>query len=134
MARGMRENRRVRWEAPQSDARQRWRVVAAAGALFAAIFVVRIVDGNVDDAVTLLYLMPIALVAVEFGLAGGTIAAVLACGLLGIWVATDDPGLTPVGFSTRAVAFLAVGTLDYLLGRKPKWGEMKRKGIGVRGA
>src|SRR4051794_12416510 len=99
----------MRWEAPQSGTRRRWRVLAAALALFAGVFALRVVDENPDDAVTLLYLVPIALVAIEFGLAGGSISAVLACALLGTWIAVDDPGITAVGFLTRAVAFLAVG-------------------------
>lgn len=89
--------------------RHRGRVLAAALVLFAAVFLLRIADGNPDDAIALLYLIPIALIAVEFGLAGGSIAAVLACALLGLWVAVDGPGVSAVGFLTRAVAFLAVG-------------------------
>jgi PAS domain S-box-containing protein len=99
----------VRWAAPQSDSRQTRRIIAAAAVAFAAVFVLRLVDGNSDDAVTLLYILPIALAAAELGVAGGLAAALIACALLGVWVAVDDTDLTVIGFISRSVAFATVG-------------------------
>jgi cellulose synthase/poly-beta-1,6-N-acetylglucosamine synthase-like glycosyltransferase len=45
------------------------------------------------------------------------------------YVALDN-----LGYRQLQSLLRAVGTMDYLLGRSPKWGEMKRKGIGVRGS
>jgi cellulose synthase/poly-beta-1,6-N-acetylglucosamine synthase-like glycosyltransferase len=48
--------------------------------------------------------------------------------LLG-YVALDN-----LGYRQLQSLFRAVGTLDFLLGRRGQWGEMKRRGIGVEGA
>jgi PAS domain S-box-containing protein len=99
----------VSWVAPQSETRPRGRVIVAILALFAAIFVLRLVDDRPDDAVTLLYVVPIALLAAELGLVGGFIGGLLACALVGVWIAVENPSLTVLGYSTRAVVFLFLG-------------------------
>jgi protein-histidine pros-kinase len=89
--------------------RPRWQAIAAAVAAFAVVFVLRLIDHNSDDGVTLLYVVPIAILAIELGAVGGFLGAVVACGLLGIWVAVDDTHLTVIGFLTRAIVFFTVG-------------------------
>jgi PAS domain-containing protein len=98
----------VGWRA-RSDTRLGAGSLAAVVALFAAIFVLRFLDGNAEDGVTSLYILPIALLAVELGLIGGLIGVAAAVVLLGIWIGVADPGLSAVGIAIRVVVFLAVG-------------------------
>jgi PAS domain S-box-containing protein len=76
---------------------------------FAVVFVLRLIDENAADGLTLLYVIPITILAAEFGVAGGLAAALAACGLVGIWVGVNDVNLTVVGFLVRVVAFVTVG-------------------------
>jgi protein-histidine pros-kinase len=89
--------------------RPRWQAIAAVVAAFAVVFVLRLIDQNSTDGVTLLYVVPIAILALELGAVGGFVGAVVACGLLGIWVVVEDTDLTVIGFLTRAVVFFTVG-------------------------
>ena len=86
-------------------------VLAAAAGLFAAIFALRQTSTDGADAVELLYVVPISLVALELGLLAGVGAAALALGLVGIWTLSSPAGLDGVGMFTRGVAFLAVGSV-----------------------
>jgi PAS domain S-box-containing protein len=99
----------VTWAAFQQRARQRWRAIAVALAAFAVVFVLRLIDKSANDGLTLLYVVPIAIVAAEFGVAGGLVAAVVSCGLVGAWVAIEDAHLSVIGFLVRATAFITVG-------------------------
>jgi len=84
-------------------------VLGAAGSLFATIFVLGQTSDDVADAVALLYVIPVALAALELGLAAGVASAVLAMGLVDTWALTthSDPGA--IGVLARGVAYLAVG-------------------------
>ena len=84
-------------------------VLGVAAGLFATIFGLRETSGNPADAIVLLYVIPISLVALELGLAAGVAAAAFALGLVGVWALTTHPGLEPVGVLTRGAAYLAVG-------------------------
>ena len=101
----------MRWSALQSATRRRWRAVAAALAAFAVVFALRLIDQRADDAVSLLYVIPIAILAAEFGVVGGLAAAIVACGLVGLWAAVQDTDLTFIGFVIRGVAFVVVGAV-----------------------
>ena len=91
--------------------RRRASTTAAATVLFVAVFVLRLADGDANDGVTLLYVLPIALLAAEFGAVAGLAAALVAVGLLGLWVVVDDPAIGFVGVATRSLVFLTVGLL-----------------------
>jgi PAS domain S-box-containing protein len=84
----------------KSPERRRWLGVAAL--LFAVVFALRFIRQNPADLVTLLYALPIALVAAERGRSWGIAAAALALILFGIWDAADREA--------------APSTLDYLIG------------------
>jgi signal transduction histidine kinase len=86
-------------------------VVAAALIASAAITLWRMSSGDADDAMDLLYVVPIALLALELGLYGGIGAAAFALALVGIWSGVHGVELGPLGFLTRAVAFAAVGAI-----------------------
>jgi PAS domain S-box-containing protein len=105
------ENRAVRSAAPQSPLRHRWQAIAAAAATFAVVFVFRLIDPNTGDGLTLLFVVPIVILASEFGLAGGLGAALVACGLVALWTVVQDPGLGVGGFLTRWATFLVIGVV-----------------------
>ena len=84
-------------------------VLAAAAGLYGGVFALRAAMGDAADAIELLYVVPIALVALELGLRTGVAAAGLALGLLGVWALDAHAGLGAVGVTTRGVAYLAVG-------------------------
>jgi PAS domain S-box-containing protein len=101
----------VTWALGNSEARARGRALAGIVVLFAAVTVLRFVDDNPDDAVTFLYVLPVALLAAEFGLAGGIAGAVASLALYGIWVMVEDADVTAVQVLVRAVAFTSIGVL-----------------------
>ncbi len=77
--------------------------------LFALLFALRQVSPYGGDPLALLYVVPIALIALEFGLLGGLAATLLAVALLALWLLTSDPDLDAIGVIARVVAFAVVG-------------------------
>lgn len=86
-------------------------VLAAAAVLLVAVFVVRQIHVGAADAISLFYVVPIALAALELGLRAGVAAAGVAFALFLIWVASADPDITSLGYVTRLVGFVAVGSV-----------------------
>ncbi len=88
---------------------RRWGTLLAAAALFVAIFVFRFATPVTRDGVLFLLIVPISLLAIEFGLPGGAAGAALAIVAMFSWVAFGDPELSTLGLMTRTVVFLLVG-------------------------
>lgn len=86
-------------------------MLAAAALLFAAVFALRVAITDTDQLVTLFYALPIALVAVELGLAWGLTAAAMALGLFGLWDVTwaRDVPHNFHDYSAGGAAFLLLG-------------------------
>jgi PAS domain S-box-containing protein len=84
-------------------------VLAVAAVLFAAVFLLRLGVENPSDVVTLLYALPIALVAVALGAAWGLAAAALALALFGLWDLSSDAELSALDYVTRGAAFFVLG-------------------------
>lgn len=79
-------------------------------AMFVAVTVLRLALG--DDAtvaITLLYVVPISLVALAWGRLPGAVASGVALALLTLWVLIAGVDLTPLGWAARAVPLLLVG-------------------------
>lgn len=85
--------------------------LSVAAALFVAVLVLRLLAGSVSDAFSMLYALPVALVASTLGVRAGAGAGLLAIGLIGVWVAADDISLTPLGWMSRVVPLLLLGIL-----------------------
>lgn len=81
-------------------------VLAAAALVVVAVFVWRSLAADPKDQIALLYVVPIALVALELGLSAGIAAALIALGLLIIGSDIDGRGAI-----TCAVAFLVLGAI-----------------------
>jgi PAS domain S-box-containing protein len=87
-------------------------VLVAAALLFAVVFILRVLVKGQDDPVTLLFVLPIALIAVELGMAAGLAAAALALGLYGFWdvaLAERIDQASIVDYLSRGAAFFVLG-------------------------
>jgi signal transduction histidine kinase len=92
--------------------RDRPRLAAAiAAALFVVVFVLRQVVHGASEAVCLLYVLPIALVAFAFGRTAGAAAGGFSFVLFGVWALTEDVSFGVVGWLARAVPMLLLGAL-----------------------
>lgn len=85
--------------------------VAVAIALFAAVLALRLSVGRTDDAVNMLYTLPIALVALAFGRRAGILAGIAGVALVVVWVLVRDVDLSPLGWASRALPLLLLGGL-----------------------
>lgn len=86
--------------------------VALALALFVGILVFRESDAHVADADEILFVVPIALLALRFGLRGGLMAALLGFAFIVSWDVYDtDASVTLKGYLIRGIAFLLLGVL-----------------------
>ncbi len=84
---------------------------AAVVMLFAGIFVLRLYSGTVEDAYSMLYVFPVALVAFAFGLRPGAAAGILAVVLIVVWAVVRDVSLDPAGWASRILPILLLGIL-----------------------
>ena len=83
-------------------------VLAAAVSAFVAVAVAHRANDDPALALGLLYVLPVMLVALELGVAGGCVAAGLAIALV---AAVGGESLDALGVATRSVAFVAVGAI-----------------------
>jgi glucose-6-phosphate-specific signal transduction histidine kinase len=86
-------------------------VVTVAAMLFAVALLLMVLDGAAVDASTLLFTLPVALVAVAFGLRAGLAAGVLAVLLVVTWVVATGTDLGLVGWIARCLPGLLLGFL-----------------------
>jgi PAS domain S-box-containing protein len=84
-------------------------IVIVATSVFAAVFAARLLDRSVNDGETLLYVVPVGLLALGFGLRGGLAGAALGVLLTLTWGLTTAHSMTALGYLNRGFAFLAVG-------------------------
>lgn len=71
--------------------------VALSGMLFVAIFVLRLIFGpDTSQGITMLYALPVALLALALGVRGGVVAGMLAVVLVAAWVAIESVHLASV--------------------------------------
>lgn len=89
--------------------RGRGAILASTAMLFAAVIGFRLTVSNPEEVVLVLFVVPIALVAAEFGTPGGLAAATLSFALFELWVAISNAEVGAVGHLSRAVAFYLVG-------------------------
>ncbi|HEY9337432.1 MAG TPA: hypothetical protein VIQ79_23530 [Kribbella sp.] len=86
-------------------------VLAVAGVLFASVWFVRLFDADAVDASTLLFTLPVALIAVAFGLRAGLLAGLLAVLMVVIWVIETGADMSPLGWISRCLPELLLGIL-----------------------
>ena len=88
---------------------RRWIVVVAAILLFGLLFVARLRIADPDEAILYMLVVPILLVAFEFGVVGGIVGALIGVGLLAAWDRINEVGLSATAYATRIVVYAAVG-------------------------
>jgi len=79
--------------------------------LFVGIFVLRWSVGEVADLIAMLYVLPVALLALSFGFRVGLGAGILAVSLFAVWMVSDGESLSPLGWLSGVTPLLLVGAL-----------------------
>jgi signal transduction histidine kinase len=94
----------------------------------AVVFVIAVLLGRIDpyavDGVALLYVVPIALLALEFGLLGGGLACALAFGL---WSLSTNANVDAAGSLTLAVAYTALAAVAGWFGARMRDGQARQR-------
>lgn len=108
--------RRVRAAASRSDQppwfRSRPReTLLVAGALFVLVFALRLSVPGTELAVSLLFVLPISLLALARGVRAGLAAGLLAALLLAVWIRTAGVELSVLAWATRLVPLILTGLL-----------------------
>lgn len=122
--------RRVSWQlsagpASPSSAR-RGAAVAVAVVLFAVVFAARLAVHDPAALLANFYVIPVAVLAIEFGVGGGVVGAFVALGLVFAWSAIDTIHLSALGYVSRFAVALTTGAV---VGR---FSERLRSDIDVR--
>ena len=119
-------------------AERRSLVLGVAAVAFVVVFVLVQRSGDSAEAIGLLYVVPIALVALDLGLVAGLGAAAVALALLAIWTVTKDPGIDTaagdagidaLGFATQALAMVCVGGFAGRFSDRMRLGLERQEGL-----
>ena len=102
--------RRSAGEGPWFRGRPLAAILVSVG-LFAAVFALRLLTVNPADVVTTLYTLPIALLAVTFGVRGGLVSGVVGVVLVVGWVVLRDIDISPLGWAANCLPLLLLGAL-----------------------
>jgi hypothetical protein len=85
--------------------------LAVSAVLFAGIFVLQVSVEGTEDSISMLYALPVALVALGFGFRAGSAAGLAAIGLLVVWAVGAGATFTPLGWVGRVTPLVLLGTL-----------------------
>lgn len=85
--------------------------VGASVAMYALVFALRLLIGDATDALLILLVFPISLLALTFGTRVGLLAGLGASGLIGLWAWLDNVDLSQVGWLSRVGPLLFLGVL-----------------------
>jgi diguanylate cyclase len=85
--------------------------VAVAAVLFVAVFLARVTFGTLADGITMLYVIPVVIVAIASGIRGGLLAAGFAFAISSASTVIADAPSTAFGYFNRAAVFFFVGGL-----------------------
>ncbi len=96
---------------PPPSATRHAAILAIAVALFGATFAARLAIHDPNALLANFYVVPIALVAIEFGARAGLIAAAVAFGLVFAWSAIESVHLGALGYISRGAAMLVTGAV-----------------------
>lgn len=102
---------------PRSAGRGPWfrarprAALAVAGLLFTAVLALRFAVEDPVEAVSMLYVLPVSLIALAFGRRAGLAAGIVALGLVAFWVLVVGADLSVVGWVARLVPLVVLGWL-----------------------
>lgn len=111
---------------------QRTGVLAVAAVLLLVVTVARFTSADPTMAITMLYLLPIALLATEFGLRGGVLGASIASVLVVAWVLLLDVDIPTGEVLLRCVILTFLGTSFGLLGDRLSQAVVDRALVAAR--
>jgi hypothetical protein len=83
----------------------------AAAVLFALVLILLYAVSDPVQAASVLFVVPIALLALSDGRRGGAAGAVIATALTVLWAVSDDIDLNALGYASRIVSFFLLGLL-----------------------
>jgi hypothetical protein len=95
---------------PWFRVRPRRALVIAAG-MYGAVLVLRLGTDNALDAISMLYVFPVALVAMVGGRWAGLAGGGVAVALVALWVSVQGVDLSVLGWAARVLPLLLVGLL-----------------------
>jgi signal transduction histidine kinase len=98
------------YDEPPSLARQIG-VLAGAAALFAATFAARLLIDDPPALIANFYVLPVAILAIEFGTLAGVLGAAVAVGLVFAWGAIETVHVGVLGYVSRGAVVLITGVL-----------------------
>lgn len=101
--------------------------LVVAGGLYGAVLLLTVFAGAPGDDYVLLYVFPVALVAITFGLPAGGTAGLTAVALVVLWVVLRDVHLTVGGWATRVAPMLVLGLLLGRAADRLRLGELERQ-------
>jgi K+-sensing histidine kinase KdpD len=87
------------------------RALLVAAILYLGVLALRLLTDNALDAISMLYLFPVALVAMVGGRWLGLAAGGLAVALVALWVLLQGVELSALGWASRVLPLLLVGML-----------------------
>jgi signal transduction histidine kinase len=102
---------RLRIATPARSPRRRAARVAIAAALFAVTFAARLAIDDPSALIANFYVIPIVIVAVEFGTRGGVLGTGVAMVLVVAWGVINDVDVNALGYSSRGAVLLVAGTM-----------------------
>jgi signal transduction histidine kinase len=91
---------------PPPSATKHAAVVAIAALLFGLAFAARIVIDDPDALLANFYIIPVAVLAIEFGTPGGLLGAAVAEALVPAWSVINSVHVHPLGYIARGAAFV----------------------------
>jgi signal transduction histidine kinase len=94
---------------PPASAAKRVAIVLIAALLFALAFTARVAINDPDALLANFYIIPIAVLAIEFGTRAGLLAAAVAEALVPAWSVIADVHVHPLGYVARGAAFVITG-------------------------
>jgi diguanylate cyclase (GGDEF)-like protein/PAS domain S-box-containing protein len=86
----------------------------------AVVLAFRLTVDDPQEPILFFLVVPIGLIAFEFGIAGGALAAGFASLIMGVWDLSTDSNLTPYGYVARGTLFLLSGLTVGSLSRTRK--------------
>jgi signal transduction histidine kinase len=101
----------LKMTAPSPSSARHVAVLSAAAVLFAVTFAARLAVNDPDALLANFYVIPIALLATEFGARVGVLAAIAAVGLVLAWSAIETVHVSALGYSSRIAALLVTGAV-----------------------
>ncbi|HUA45875.1 MAG TPA: GAF domain-containing sensor histidine kinase [Solirubrobacteraceae bacterium] len=96
---------------PPASATKQAAIIGVAGVLFAATFVARLAIPDPSALLANFYIIPIAILAIEFGIRAGLIAAAVAFALVPAWSAVNGVHVDALGYVSRGAAFVVTGVV-----------------------